>query len=188
MNKLRSSFANMPWFTGKVGIDLGRNGSRPLDLNPRAGAKGGDNRRRRGPADGGAWPGAHRSRRSRRPGLDLARYQDGKHEYATANSIWAAARARTGGVDLAAAHGEATVTASGSRRSIVRRRGRTSLWAPLPRREAPGRLEVDRERRKWRRGGDSELELVNDGGSRVCEGGYGGCVSVGFPGGVALLI
>ena len=44
LNKLRGSFANMPWFTGKVGIDLGRNGSRPLDLDPRAGAKGGDNR------------------------------------------------------------------------------------------------------------------------------------------------
>ena len=73
LNKLRGSFANMPWFTGKVGIDLGRNGSRPLDLNPRAGDKGGDNRRRRGPADGGAWPGAHRSRQSRRPGIDLAR-------------------------------------------------------------------------------------------------------------------
>ena len=92
MNKLRGSFANMPWFTGKVGIDLGRNGSRPLDLNPRAGAKGGDNRRRRGPADGGAWPGAHRSRRSRRPGLDLARYLDGEHEYATVNSIRASAQ------------------------------------------------------------------------------------------------
>ena len=70
----------------------------------------------------------------------------------------------------------------------MRRRGRTSLQAPLPRREAPGRLEVDRERRKLRRGGDSELELVNGGGARVCEGGYGGCVSVGFPEGVALLI
>ena len=139
-------------------------------------------------AGGGARWWDHQSRRSRRLRLNLARDQDGEHEYATANSIWAAARARTGGVDLAAAHGEETVTASGSRWSRVRMRGRTSLWAPLPRREAPGRLEVDRERRKWRRGGDSELELVNDGGSRVCEGGYGGCVSVGFPGGVALLI
>ena len=63
--------------TAMVGIDLGQNGSRPLDLNPRAGDKGGDNRRRRGPADGGAWPGAHRSRHSRRLGIDLARYLDG---------------------------------------------------------------------------------------------------------------
>ena len=92
----------------------------------------------------------------------MARDQDGEHEYTTANSIWAAARARTGGVDLAAAHGEAT--ASGSRRSRVRRRGRTSLRAPLAQREAPGRLEIDRERRKRRRGGDSELELVNGDG------------------------
>ena len=35
---------NVQRLTGKIGIDLGRNRSRPLDLNPRAGAKGGDNR------------------------------------------------------------------------------------------------------------------------------------------------
>ena len=62
------------------------------------------------------------------------------------------------------------------------------MRALLPRREAPGRLKVDMERRKLRRGGDSELKLVNGGGARVCEGGYGGYVSVGFPGGAALLI
>jgi len=42
--KQKDLSAKEPWLTGKVGIDLGRNGSRPLDLNPRAGAKGGDNR------------------------------------------------------------------------------------------------------------------------------------------------
>ena len=131
--------------TAMVGIDLGRNGSRPLDLDPRAGAKGGDNRWRRGPADGGAWPGAHRRRRSRRPGLDLARYQDGKHEYATANSIWAAARARTGGVELAAAHGEATTTASGSRQSRAREREKTGQGGALP---LGGATAVSKRRRR----------------------------------------
>jgi len=103
-------------------------------------------------AGGGARRRDRRSRHSRRLGLDLAQDQDGEPEYATVNSIWAAARARTGGVELAAVHGEATATVSGSRQSRARR-GRMSLRAPLPRREAPGRLEVDRERRKRRRHG-----------------------------------
>ena len=38
--KQKDLSAKEPWLTGKVGIDLGRNGSRPLDLDPRAGAKG----------------------------------------------------------------------------------------------------------------------------------------------------
>jgi len=124
--------------TAMVGIDLGQNGSRPLDLNPRAGDKGGDNRRRRGPADGGAWPGAHRSRRSRRPGLDLAQYLDGEHEYATTNSIRAPARGIGARTDLTAASGGAATPVSKTAGRKARARGRMGWRASQPRREAIG--------------------------------------------------
>jgi len=101
--------------TGMVGIDLGRNGSRPLDLNPRAGDKGGDNRWRRGPADGGAWPGAHRSRYSRRPRIDLARYLDG--------STSTPRRTLLGHPHGVLAHGQ-----SSRRRAAERQRRRAKPW------------------------------------------------------------
>ena len=151
--KWRGLFGKLHWLTGKIGIDLGRNGSRPLDLNPRAGAKGGDNRRRRGPADGGAWPGAHRSRRSRRPGLDLARYLDGEYEYATANSIRASARGIGARTELTAASGGAATPASKTMGRKARARGRTGWRASKPRREATGRRTHRREAVERRRGG-----------------------------------
>ena len=83
----------------------------------------------------------------------------------------------------AAAHGGSAATESSPGRNRARERGKTSPCASLPRRRAPGGLEVDEDAsERWRRGELRAPTMAATWKLWFCEAGGGG-FGVGFKGG-----